>query len=90
MKASTNFTFLHIANAQGVILADYNTAWKEQRRFGLMTLRNFGLGKQTMEQNILRETDHITQLIEQSVGMSNCQLKVHRGCLLHTVGKKSI
>ena len=83
MNASTNFKFLHIANAQGVILADYNAAWKEQRRFGLMTLRNFGLGKQTMEQNILRETDHITQLIEQSVGMSNCQFTVHRSCLLH-------
>ncbi|XP_033997062.1 cytochrome P450 2D15-like [Trematomus bernacchii] len=73
-----NHVVLVKANAQGVILADYNAAWKEQRRFGLMTLRNFGLGKQTMEQNILRETDHITQLIEQSVGkMMNPQQLFH-------------
>ncbi|XP_010777387.1 cytochrome P450 2D15-like, partial [Notothenia coriiceps] len=73
-----NHVVLVKANAQGVILADYNAAWKEQRRFGLMTLRNFGLGKQTMEQNILRETDCITQLIEQSVGkIMNPQLLFH-------------
>nr|QQL94702.1 cytochrome P450 2d15-like protein [Lateolabrax maculatus] len=58
----------HYANAPGVILADYNPGWKEQRRFGLMTLRNFGLGKHSMEQSILREIQLIIKLLEQSVG----------------------
>ena len=66
-------TFLNIAEAPGVILADYNPAWREQRRFGLMTLRNFGLGKHTMEQRILGETQCIVKILEESVGKSTLQ-----------------
>nr|XP_033495921.1 cytochrome P450 1A1-like [Epinephelus lanceolatus] len=58
------------ANAPGVVLADYNPAWKQQRRFGLMTLRNLGLGKHSMEQRILGEIHRMTKILEQSVGMS--------------------
>ncbi|CAN9499484.1 unnamed protein product [Ophioblennius macclurei] len=54
-------------NAPGILLADYNQSWKEQRRFGLMTLRNFGLGKQSMEQRILGELQFVTSILEQSV-----------------------
>ncbi|XP_075998056.1 cytochrome P450 2D14-like isoform X2 [Genypterus blacodes] len=52
----------------GVILVDYNQGWKEQRRFGLMSLRNFGLGKESMEQRILGETQCIIKILEQNVG----------------------
>ncbi|KAM7396195.1 hypothetical protein PAMP_019252 [Pampus punctatissimus] len=55
-------------NAPGVILSDYSPGWKEQRRFGLMTLRNLGLGKQSMEQRILGEIHRIVKLLEESVG----------------------
>ncbi|XP_070687626.1 cytochrome P450 2F2-like [Pempheris klunzingeri] len=56
------------AHAPGVVLADYSPHWREQRRFGLMTLRNFGMGKQSMEQRILGEIHYVVKLLEQSVG----------------------
>ncbi|XP_056653445.1 cytochrome P450 2D14 [Monodelphis domestica] len=46
-------------NAQGVVLAQYGEAWKEQRRFSLTTLRNLGLGKQSLERWVTAEADFL-------------------------------
>ncbi|KAK7891937.1 hypothetical protein WMY93_023900 [Mugilogobius chulae] len=53
---------------KGVILADYGPKWKEHRRFALMTLRNFGLGKESMEERILGEIKHTTAELESKIG----------------------
>uniref|UniRef100_A0AAX7SNC8 Cytochrome P450, family 2, subfamily X, polypeptide 9 n=1 Tax=Astatotilapia calliptera TaxID=8154 RepID=A0AAX7SNC8_ASTCA len=52
----------------GVILADYGSSWREHRRFALMTLRNFGLGKNLMEDRIHEEIKYTVSTLEKSIG----------------------
>ncbi|XP_051739226.1 cytochrome P450 2F2-like [Ctenopharyngodon idella] len=60
----------HVTKGSGVILSDYGPSWKEHRRFALMTLRNFGLGKKSMEERILGEVSHVVAKLEKGVGSS--------------------
>nr|XP_033941730.1 cytochrome P450 2J1-like [Pseudochaenichthys georgianus] len=63
---------------KGLILADYGQRWKDPRRFALMTLRNFGLGKNSMEERIHGEIKYITDDLEKSIGKSySPQLMFH-------------
>ncbi|KAM3870254.1 cytochrome P450 2F2-like [Diretmus argenteus] len=73
-----NHSLQRKAHAPGLILSDYGPIWKEHRRFGLMTLRNFGLGKQSMEERILREIPRIVKPLEESIGKTiNPQVLFH-------------
>ncbi|XP_053361821.1 cytochrome P450 2F2-like [Clarias gariepinus] len=63
-----NLLISHMMEGKGVALADYGPAWKEHRRFALMTLRNFGMGKQSMENRILGEIEHLVAKLEKHVG----------------------
>ncbi|XP_067090106.1 cytochrome P450 2F2-like [Osmerus mordax] len=67
-----------ITRGKGVILVDYGSNWKEHRRFALMTLRNFGMGKNSMEERIHGEIQHIIDSLEKSVGTTmNPQVMFH-------------
>lgn len=55
----------------GIVLADYGNCWREHRRFALMTLRNFGLGKNSMEERIHGEIQYIVKTLDDSIGKDN-------------------
>nr|XP_023486806.1 cytochrome P450 2D14-like [Equus caballus] len=55
-------------HAEGVILARYGRAWREQRRFSLSTLRNFGLGKKSLEQWVTEEASCLCAAFDDQAG----------------------
>ncbi|XP_053473406.1 cytochrome P450 2D3 [Ictalurus furcatus] len=63
-----NLLVSHVTEMKGVIMADYGPVWKEHRRFDLMTLRNFGMGKQSVENRIQAEIKHIVARLEKTIG----------------------
>uniref|UniRef100_A0A671MBV4 Cytochrome P450, family 2, subfamily X, polypeptide 10.2 n=1 Tax=Sinocyclocheilus anshuiensis TaxID=1608454 RepID=A0A671MBV4_9TELE len=67
---SDNMMISHVTNSKGVIMANYGESWREHRCFALTTLRNFGLGKRSMEQRILKEVKYICSHLEESAGKS--------------------
>ncbi|XP_028645825.1 cytochrome P450 2D10-like isoform X1 [Grammomys surdaster] len=56
--------------SQGVVLAPYGPEWREQRRFSVSTLRNFGLGKKSLEQWVTKEADHLCDAFTAQAGRS--------------------
>ncbi|KAJ1087370.1 hypothetical protein NDU88_000546 [Pleurodeles waltl] len=59
--------FEKLSGGKGVIFTNGHT-WKQQRRFGLMTLRNLGLGKKSMDERTQREAQHLIEFFRMTKG----------------------
>ncbi|KAH0506704.1 Cytochrome P450 2K1 [Microtus ochrogaster] len=55
--------FERLFDGKGIVFS-HGENWKTMRRFSLTTLRNFGMGKQIIEDTIIEECQHLVQNFE--------------------------
>ena len=60
--------WLHTDVPSGLVLAPYGPEWQEQRRFSMSTMRNFGLGKKSLEQWVTEEAGHLCDAFTKEAG----------------------
>ncbi|XP_043936575.1 cytochrome P450 2J4-like [Protopterus annectens] len=57
-----------IIHGLGIVMAPYGISWKQQRKFALTSLRNFGVGKKSMEERISEEAVFLIHGIRDEAG----------------------
>uniref|UniRef100_A0A8D0CE54 Cytochrome P450 n=1 Tax=Salvator merianae TaxID=96440 RepID=A0A8D0CE54_SALMN len=60
----------HIADyKQGLILARYNQTYKELRKFLLTALKEFGMGKKSLEEQVAKEAEYLCSAFKSQEGL---------------------
>ncbi|XP_055513869.1 cytochrome P450 2D6-like isoform X1 [Leucoraja erinacea] len=54
----------------GIAFARYGHWWKEQRKFSLSVMKNFGLGKKSLELRIAEEAEMLNKAFEEEKGLA--------------------
>lgn len=55
--------------AEGILVSN-GLIWKDQRRFGIATLRKLGMGNKGMERGIQAEARHLVEFFRSKDGMA--------------------
>ena len=63
-----DFLFIMLAFFFPGLIMSRGHIWKEQRRFSLTALRNFGLGRKSLEERIQEEVAYLIQAIGEEKG----------------------
>lgn len=71
----------HHPDGDGIILSQ-NEKWSHQRRFALKVFRDFGMGKNMMEQKIRYYTDTLVQYLKKEIGANGLVAFVTFSCRL--------
>lgn len=56
------------SSSAGIVFSN-NEEWLQVRRFALSALRNFGMGKRSIEERIQEETEYFLEEIDKTKGM---------------------
>ncbi|XP_044518576.1 cytochrome P450 2C42-like isoform X2 [Gracilinanus agilis] len=70
--------FEFISQGLGIVTSN-GERWKQLRRFALMTLRNFGMGKKSIEENVQEGAKLLVEAIKQTKGLP-CDPTFILGC----------
>ncbi|NWX89143.1 CP2J6 protein, partial [Nothoprocta pentlandii] len=64
----TDFVFKALTGGNGSVMFSNGHLWKQQRRFGMLTMRKLGVGKRSQEHQLQEEVRHLVEYFQKAKG----------------------